>query len=149
MAEKTITRFIEGESLQVKDVIKIILDVDEYKNFVPYCKHSRVVVERQYYKIAEILIAFSVFKILYKSEIKFGDNYIEVREYQEDDRSFHVFKHLYNSWKFCKTGAGVKIVFYINFEVKNKFLNKIVEKALDRISEIIVESFIRRFNDKK
>lgn len=146
MLRKGIHKTIETD-LTAKEMAFTVLDVAKYKNFVPYCTHSKILEKKENLIIAEITISFAIFKINYISEIKFfGDE--EYFEIEVTESSKHndkkVFNHLKNIWKFKKNGNFMEIEFNVEFHIKNKVLHAVAEKSLNIVSEKILKVFLHQ-----
>lgn len=147
MPTKKIIKTFKAEGIELKDVMEIILDVNDYVNFIPYCSYSKVLKETSSQKVAKLVISFAGFRIPYLSQIKFKEGEILVSEHEESPE--RTFDHLENIWKIKKENSNITINFFVNFEIRNKILNLIAGKMLGVISEIIVNSFIKRLIEKK
>ena len=136
MPKASVKRLIECNK---KQLIDLVLDIEKYPEFVPFCLDSHV-----YEKIkegdlilivADLTIGKGPFKETYKSDVKFD----------KDDNSIRVtniggpLNYLENTWYFNDLENGTEISFDIDFEIENKFLNIIMTKSfqfgLDRIAD--------------
>lgn len=145
MHKKRIIKYFESHGFSLTQIAGIILDVNEYKKFVPHCSYSKIISHVGNEIIAEICISFSVFKIYYTSQIEYFEK-DDVFEIIVKEKGSHVFKHILNTWKIKKNGKKMEVDFYVEFEMKNKILNKIAGTSLSFVSEKIVNAFIKKLS---
>ncbi len=142
MPKASVKRLIECKK---KDLINLVLDIEKYPEFVPFCFDAKVYEnndEGDFIKIiADLTIGKGPFKDTYKSDVIFNKN--------ED--SIHVknidgpLNHLSNNWKFFDKKNGItEVTFDIDFEIKNKFLNTVMEASFKFGLEKIADAFQKR-----
>ena len=141
MPKASVKRLIECRKDQLID---LVLDIEKYPEFVPFCLGS-IVYERNYEEnltliIADLTIGKGPFRDTYKSDVKFDRN----------DSSIKVtniggpLKYLENYWKFNDHEYGTEIYFDIDFEIENKFLNIVMTKSFEFSLNKIVDAFQKR-----
>ena len=142
MPKASVKRLIECKK---KDLINLVLDIEKYPEFVPFCFDAKVYEnndEGDFIKIiADLTIGKGPFKDTYKSDVIFNKN--------ED--SIHVknidgpLNHLSNNWKFFDKKNGItEVTFDIDFEIKNKFLNSLMIVSFQFGLEKIADAFQNR-----
>jgi len=130
-----------------ENLIKMVLDIERYPEFVPWCLNGKV------YKIndkgdkieitADLTIGKSFFNETYKSFITY---------YKPSD-SIHVtnidgpLKYLENKWFFKKKDNNSEVEFHVDFELKNKILNILMIKSFDIGLKKIADAFEKRAED--
>ena len=144
MPKASVKRLIECKKDQLVD---LVLDIEKYPEFVPYCLGARVYERNkegnQILIIADLTIGKGPFKDTYKSDVKFNN----------DDNSINVtniggpLRHLENKWKFIESDNGTEILFDIDFEIENKFLNLIMTKSFQYGLNKIADAFQKRAQD--
>ena len=144
MPKASVKRLIECNK---KQLIDLVLDIENYPSFIPYCLDSKVYEKKEKEDmiliIADLTIGKGPFKATYKSD---------VRHYKSRD-VIHVtniegpLKHLDNKWTFLQKDNCTEISFDIDFEIKNKFLNIIMSKSFQYGFDRIADSFQKRAND--
>ncbi len=143
MPSRHIKKELQQGGLTIADVASIILNIDEYKTFVPHCTSSKILRKEEGFLLAEITISFSMLKVSYVSEINFQLNKnkatIEVRE-----SGNKVFKRLLNVWILEILEDKIAIDFFVDFEIRTKILNTIASASLPIISDIIINAFVQR-----
>ena len=144
MPKASVKRLIECNK---KQLIDLVLDIENYPSFIPYCLDSKVYEKKEKEDlisiIADLTIGKGPFKATYKSDVKF---------YKNSD-TIHVtniegpLKHLDNKWTFIEKKKCTEISFDIDFEIKNKFLNIVMSKSFQYGLDKIADSFQKRAND--
>ena len=136
-------------SCSKENLIKMVLDIEKYPDFVPFCLDSHVYEKNkegsQTLIIADLTIGKGPFKDTYKSDVKFD----------KENSTINVtniggpLNHLENNWKFIEIGndnEGYKteVMFDIDFEIENKFLNILMTKSFQFGLEKIADAFQKR-----
>tara|TARA_Y100000590_G_C15381154_1_gene886374 strand:- start:201 stop:659 length:459 start_codon:yes stop_codon:yes gene_type:complete len=142
MPKASVKRLIEcGKS----DLINLVLDIEKYPQFVPFCYHAKIYENKNEGDlqkiIADLTIGKGPFKDTYKSDVAFD----------KKDDSIHVkniegpLNHLSNNWKFTDKKNGItEVTFDIDFEIKNKFLNSLMAVSFQFGLEKIADAFQKR-----
>ena len=127
-----------------KNLIEMVLDVEKYPEFVPWCLegkiHSKIDKGNTIEITADLTIGKSFFKDTYKSFVV----------YNQPEDSIHVtniggpLKHLENDWFFRQDGASSEVEFHVDFELKNKILNVLMIKFFDSGLKKIADAFEKR-----
>ena len=144
MPKASVKRLIECSKDQL---IHLVLDIESYPTFIPYCLNSRVYEKKDNKDftliVADLTIGKGPFKATYKSDVKFNKN----------TDSIHVtniegpLKHLDNKWIFLEKDNFTEIYFDIDFEIENKFLNIVMSKSFQYGLDKIADSFQKRANN--
>jgi len=144
MPKALVKRLIECNK---KQLIDLVLDIESYPLFIPYCLDSKVYGKKEKEDIiaiiADLTIGKGLFKATYKSDVKF---------YKSTDTIYVTniegpLKHLNNKWTFIEKNNFTEISFDIDFEIKNKFLNIVMSKSFQYGLDKIADSFQKRAND--
>ena len=141
MPKASVTRHIEREK---QKLIDFVLDIEKYPEFIPFCTDSKVY-EREDKKdelaiIADLTIGRKPFVDTYKSDVR----------YDKKNDSIHLtnigghLKHLENNWKFIQKENFTEVQFDVDFEIKNKFLNLIMEKSFQFGLNKIADAFQKK-----
>ena len=144
MPKASVKRLIECSKEQLVD---LVLDIENYPTFIPYCLNAKIYEKKEERNliliIADLTIGKGPFKATYKSDVKFN----------KDTDTIHVtniegpLKYLENKWLFLEKGSSTEIVFDIDFEIENKFLNIVMSKSFQYGLDKIADSFQKRAND--
>ena len=144
MPKASVKRLIECNK---KQLINLVLDIESYPEFIPYCLNSKVYEKKEDDNFISIIAYLTIgkepFKATYKSDVKFNKNSdtIQVRNIEGP------LKYLDNKWVFSKKGNSTEISFDIDFEIENKFLNIVMSKSFQYGLNKIADSFQKRAND--
>ena len=141
MSSTTIKKIIP---CKIKQLIEMVLDIEKYPEFVPWCIEGQVHEKNE----SSDLIAF-------KGDLKVGKSILNetfsshVSYYKEKDKIIVTnldgpLKHLKNEWTFKEINNGTQLEFFIDFELKNPILNSIMKKSFEVGLNKIAKSFEQR-----
>ena len=125
-------------------LIEFVLDIEKYPEFIPFCLGSKVYdrkeEDNQVLIIADLTIGKGPFRDTYKSDVRFNknDDTINVTNLEGP------LKHLQNNWKFIENESMTEVYFSLDFEIKNKFLNLLMEKSFEFGLNKIADAFQKR-----
>ena len=127
-----------------ENLIKMVLDIEKYPEFVPWCINGKVHETKDKGEIIEIVadltIGKSFFNETYKSFVIYNKNSDIILVKNIDGP----LKYLENKWFFKQQGEYSEIDFQINFELKNKILNLFMIKSFDIGLKKIANAFEKR-----
>ena len=142
MPKASVKRLIECKK---KDLIELVLDIEKYPEFVPFCFDAKIYENKQdgdFQKIiADLTIGKGPFKDTYKSDVAFNKktDSIYVKNIEGP------LNHLTNNWTFSDKNNGItEVTFDIDFEIKNKFLNSLMVVSFQFGLEKIADAFQKR-----
>ena len=127
-----------------ENLIKMVLDIEKYPEFIPFCLNSKVyerkIKDDKIYIIADLTIGKGPFSDTYKSDVRYNkkDDTINVTNLDGP------LKHLQNNWKFVENNNTTEVYFDVDFEIKNKFLNVLMEKSFEFGLNKIADAFQKR-----
>jgi len=141
MSSTTIKKII---SCKKKQLIEMVLDIEKYPEFVPWCIEGKVDDKNE-----------STDLITFKGDLKVGKSILNetfsshVSYYKEKDKIIVTnldgpLKHLKNEWTFKEINNGTQLEFFIDFELKNPVLNSIMKKSFELGLNKIAKSFEQR-----
>ena len=141
MPKASVTRLIERD----KDkLINFVLDIEKYPEFIPFCIDSKVYEKTEDSEginiIADLTIGKKPFVDTYKSDVKF----IKKQDLIHVTNVDGPLNYLENNWKFIKKDNFTEVIFDVDFEIKNKFLNIIMTKSFEFGLNKIADAFQRR-----
>ena len=141
MPKASVTRHITRKKQMLID---FVLDIEKYPEFIPFCIDSKVYEreekENEIAIVADLTIGKKPFVDTYKSDVR----------YNKLNDSIHVtnidgpLKHLENNWKFIQKENYTEVQFDVDFEIKNKFLNLIMEKSFQFGLNKIADAFQKK-----
>ena len=124
-----------------KNLIDMVLDIEKYPDFVPWCLEGKVHEKKESKDYIEI-----------KADLKVGKKFInEIYSslvlYSKKKNIITVtniggpLKYLTNEWKFKEINNKTHLEFSINFELKNSFLNIIMKNSFNFGLNKIADAF--------
>ena len=122
----------------------MVLDIEQYPDFVPWCIKGKINEKIETQDFIEI-----------KADLKVGkkfinETYSSLVLYSKKKNLITVtniggpLKHLKNEWKFKEINHKTQLEFNIDFELNNSFLNMIMKKSFSFGLNKIADSFERR-----
>jgi coenzyme Q-binding protein COQ10 len=143
MPRASVKRLIECHKNQLID---LVLDIEKYPTFVPYCIDAKVYEKNDTINfiniIADLTIGKGPFKDTYKSDVRFDKKNNSIYVTNIDGP----LKHLDNNWTFQDYKEGTEIYFDVDFEIKNKFLNILMTTSFQYGLDKIADAFQKRAN---
>ena len=141
MPKASVTRLIARDK---QTLIDFVLDIEKYPEFIPFCIDSKVYETNDDGDVKKIIADLTIGKR------PFIDTYKSDVRYDKKNDSIHVtnidgpLKHLENNWKFIEKEKITEVQFDVDFEIKNKFLNLIMEKSFQFGLNKIADAFQKR-----
>ena len=141
MPQASVKRLIEADK---QKLIELVLDIEKYKDFIPYCLDSKVYERNdtgdKIFIVADLTIGKGIFKDTYKSDVKYNklNNTIYVTNIDGP------LTYLENVWKFTEKDNITEVSFDVDFELKNKFLNILMTKSFNYGLNKIADAFQNR-----
>ena len=127
-----------------KNLIEMVLDIEKYPEFVPWCLggkiHTKIDKGNTVEIVADLTIGKSFFSETYKSFVIYDkpNDSISVTNIEGP------LKHLENKWSFRQISDSSEVNFRIDFELKNKILNVLMIKSFDLGLKKIADAFEKR-----
>jgi coenzyme Q-binding protein COQ10 len=128
-----------------KDLINLVLDINSYKFFLPWCKNSIIlnIEESDLQKViqADLEIGYKKISDVYTSEVVFDKKKSKITVKSLSGP----INRLSNIWTFREISKNTcEVHFFIEIELNNFFLNKIFSKSFDIGFDKILLSFEQR-----
>tara|TARA_A100001015_G_C14712791_1_gene602782 strand:- start:305 stop:742 length:438 start_codon:yes stop_codon:yes gene_type:complete len=141
MPKASVIRHIEGKK---QKLIDFVLDIEKYPEFIPFCIDSKVYEredkDEEIKIIADLTIGRKPFVDTYKSDVRYDKKKDSILVTNIDGP----LKHLENKWKFIQKENYTEVHFDVDFEIKNKFLNLIMEKSFQFGLNKIADAFQKK-----
>ena len=134
-------------SCSKENLIKMVLDIEKYPEFVPWCVNSKIYSKNDKGDKVEITADLTIGKSF------FNETYKSFVIYDKSSDSIHVtnmdgpLKRLENKWLFKQKGNNSEVNFHVDFELKNKILNMLMTKTFDIGLKKIADAFEKRAID--
>ena len=126
------------------NLIKMVLDIEKYPEFVPWCLGGKIHSKNEKGNVIEITADLTIGKSF------FNETYKSFVIYHKSSDSIHVtnmegpLKYLENKWFFKNKGENSEVDFHVDFELKNKILNMLMVKSFDIGLKKIADAFEKR-----
>ena len=141
MPKASAKRSIECKKEQLID---LVLDIEKYPTFIPYCLDSKVYEKKEQDSllliVADLTIGKGPFKDTYKSDVRYNKKKDTIYVTNLDGP----LKYLENNWYFKQVDDITEVFFEVDFELKNKFLNIVVTKSFQYGLDKIADAFQKR-----
>ena len=134
-------------SCSKENLIKMVLDIEKYPEFVPWCVNSKIHSKNDKGDKVEITADLTIGKSF------FSETYKSFVIYEKSSDLIHVtnkegpLKRLENKWLFKQIGNNSEVDFHVDFELKNKILNMLMIKTFDIGLKKIADAFEKRAID--
>ena len=141
MPKASVKRLIECKKEQLID---LVLDIEKYPIFVPFCLDAKIHEKKEQDDllliVADLTIGKGPFKDTYKSDVKFNKKEDSIYVTNLDGP----LKYLENKWKFREDNKITEVLFEVDFELKNRFLNIVMTKSFQFGLDKIADAFQKR-----
>ena len=130
-----------------ENLIKMVLDIEKYPEFVPWCLDGKIHNKNDKGNTVEITADLTIGKSF------FNETYKSFVIYEKSSDSIHVtnmqgpLKHLKNKWFFKQKGNNSEVDFQVDFELKNNILNLLMIKSFNSGLKKIADAFEKRAID--
>ena len=134
-------------SCSKENLIKMVLDIEKYPEFVPWCIKGKIYTKNENGDKLEITADLTIGKSF------FNETFKSFVIYEKSTDSIHVtnmdgpLKHLENKWFFKQIGENSEVDFHVDFELKNKILNMLMNKSFSAGLKKIAVAFEKRAAD--
>jgi len=131
-----------------KQMYELVADIDNYREFLPWCNDSKVIEvtninNEKKTLIADLEIGYKDLVYTYRSNVLLNNQELTIKV----DFIHGPFKNLDNSWIFKKIDdQSCEIEFFIDFELNVGVLNLLISKFFDKAFKKMVNSFENRAN---
>ena len=136
-------------SCNKKNLISMVLDIEQYPEFVPWCLEGKIHEQKNSENYIEINADLKVGKRF------INETYSSLVLYSKKKNLITVtnikgpLKYLKNEWRFKEINNKTQLDFSIDFELQNSFLNIIMKNyfsfGLNKIADAFEERAIKLF----
>ena len=127
-----------------KDLIEMILDIEKYPEFVPWCLNGKIHKKEEKDDIIEIVADLTVGKKFLNQTYTSHVTYYKEKDKIIVNNIGGPLKHLSNEWLIKEINNQSEINFKIDFEIKNIVYNMIMSKSFDQGLKKIADAFEKR-----
>ena len=122
----------------------MVLDIEKYPEFVPWCLNSKIYSKKdrddKIEIVADLTIGKSFFNETFKSYVIYNKSLDSIHVTNIDGP----LKHLENKWFFKQKARNSEVDFRVDFELKNKIFNMLMVKSFDIGLKKIAKAFEKR-----
>ena len=130
-----------------ENLIKMVLDIEKYPEFIPWCLSSKIHSKNDKGDKVEIIADLTIGKSFFNETYKSFVIYDKSLDLIHATNMHGPLKHLENKWFFKQIGENSEVDFYVDFELKNKILNMLMVKSFDIGLKRIAYAFEKRAVD--
>lgn len=126
----------------IATLYEVVSDVDRYKEFVPWCKNSRIVTRSGNSMTAELEVGFNIFSEKYMSKIETTEpNCVSAVSVQTN-----LFEFLKTEWKFTPASdpSSTWVTFQVDFKFKSAMYNELSKLFMQEVIAKMVKAFEQR-----
>tara|TARA_A100001011_G_scaffold346889_1_gene383598 strand:- start:47 stop:493 length:447 start_codon:yes stop_codon:yes gene_type:complete len=127
-----------------KDLIEMILDIEKYPEFVPWCLDGKIHKKTDRSDMLEMEADLTVGKKFINQTYKSHVTYYKDKDKIIVNNIGGPLKHLKNEWEIKEINNQSEISFKIDFEIKNIVYNMIMTKSFDQGLRNIANAFEER-----
>lgn len=125
-------------------LINMVLDIERYPEFVPWCLGAKIHKKNESNDLIEL-----------EAELKVGKNFLNENYVSHVlfDKQKNIIlvnnldgplKYLKNEWKFKTLNTATEVDFFIEFKLKNPIFNMIVNRSFQLGLKKITNAFVER-----
>ena len=127
-----------------KDLFKMILDIEKYPEFVPWCLNGKINKKIDRVDLIEIEADLTVGKGFLNQTYKSHVTYYKDKDKIMVSNIGGPLKYLKNEWQIKEVNNNSEVSFVINFEIKNIFYNMLMTRSFDKGLKNIADAFEKR-----
>jgi coenzyme Q-binding protein COQ10 len=123
-----------------EQLFDLVMDIEKYPEFLPWCAAARVNERGKNDLSADVVVGYKMFRETFSSRVHFRrPKEIEV-EYLKGP-----MRHLHNKWVFKDVrGSQCEVDFYVDFSLKTKLFEKLVDQFFHRALVKMINAFEAR-----
>tara|TARA_B100000029_G_scaffold466211_1_gene501521 strand:+ start:191 stop:628 length:438 start_codon:yes stop_codon:yes gene_type:complete len=132
-------------SHSAKDLFNIVLDIEKYPEFLPWCSNIIINSQKKNQILAEMLVNYKLFPPQkFTSHVVFNSKKLFISTEYIDGP----LKDLKTNWNFEIISTNkTKVIFDINFEFKKLLHQKLAEIFFNLIETKMIDSFKKRADE--
>jgi coenzyme Q-binding protein COQ10 len=136
-------------SCNKKNLIDMVLDIEQYPQFVPWCLDGKIHEKKVSQDFIEIKADLKVGKKFINETYSSLVLYSKKKDLITVINTEGPLKYLKNEWKFKKVNNKTQLDFSIEFELKNNFFNIVMKSyfnfGLNKIADAFEQRAIKLF----
>ncbi|MEO5376707.1 MAG: type II toxin-antitoxin system RatA family toxin [Magnetococcus sp. DMHC-6] len=122
-----------------KQIYDIVVDVDSYPKFLPWCVNARTYDREEHQFMAEMTVAFQGIREVFTTL----DQVVPEKKVIINLRS-GPFQYLASTWNFTPENNQTRVDFFIDFRFQSRLKEMIVGPVFSIISKQMLQAFCKR-----
>ena len=127
-----------------KNLIKLVLDIEKYPEFVPWCLNAKIHKKNEKVDMIEMEADLTIGKKFLNQTYTSHVTYYKNKDKIIVNNIGGPLKHLKNEWEIREINNQSEVSFEIDFEIKNIVFNMIMTKSFDKGLKNIADAFEKR-----
>ena len=122
-----------------EQLFDLVADVGRYPEFLPWCVGARVRSRSETLQLADLTIGFGPFRESFASRVVLERPQRVKVAYENGP-----FRYLNNQWVFTPVPGGTEVDFFVEFEFRNRLLQRAIGVVFNEAVRRMVAAFLRR-----
>ena len=122
----------------------MVLDIEKYPDFVPWCLSSKICNKNDKGDKIEIIADLTIGRTFFRQTYKSFVIYDRSSDLINVTNMGGPLKYLENKWSFKQLGKESEVNFHVDFELKNKILNLFMTNSFETGLSKIADAFEKR-----
>jgi coenzyme Q-binding protein COQ10 len=122
-----------------EQMFALVADVARYPEFLPWCIGAQIKSQTETLLIADLTIGFGPLRERFTSRVSLESPRRIRVTYAEGP-----FHHLNNQWVFAPEASGTRIDFWVDFEFKNRLLQRAMGVVFNEAVRLMAGAFLKR-----
>lgn len=118
----------------------LVIDVDRYPEFLPWCRAARIKRREPGVLVAEMVIGFKMVREQFTSHVDYNAQDLTINTTYMDGP----FKQMVSKWRFLPSPEGCLVDFYVDFEFKSSLLQSLAGAFFGEVVRRMVGAFEAR-----
>lgn len=132
-------RISETVPFTAKQMYGLVVDVERYPEFLPWCKQTRIFDRQPDRFMAEMVIAFKGIRESFQTlDLLEPDRKVEI------NMRAGPFQYLVSTWTFVPIDQATKVEFFIDFKFRSRMKEIIMGPVFTQVSKQMITAFRRR-----
>lgn len=130
----------------VEDLAKLVLNVERYPSFLPWCKSCTIIYKNDNSFIADTIIRFKIFTESFRSKVDYEFEHDADGQMTRCIVNVHMthgpMKYLINKWVIEKHDEhSASVSCFVDFSFKSEAMNRIIDSILPYATYKLVRAF--------
>ena len=125
-----------------EQMFDLVADVGQYPAFLPWCVGALVRSRTETELVADLTIGFGPFRESFTSRVTLDRPRLVQVQYERGP-----FRYLNNQWAFEPDPKGCRVSFFVDFEFRNRLLQRAIGAVFNEAVRRMVNAFLRRARD--